>query len=183
MEHLKNSIKEIERASIAYKLPVKVQLTVPEHTRSFWVNLIGRGYPPPTRNFRWCTDRLKIKPTGTFVENKISETGSVILLVGVRRSESSNRAKTIKKYENEGRLSKHNDIPNCMIFKPIVELDIDDVWEFLATNKPLWTENHDKLIKLYRDSAGGECPVVMSKDDAPSVEPHLHVLDVGRAQL
>lgn len=168
VEHLKNSIKEIERASIAYKLPVKVQLTVPEHTRSFWVNLIGRGYPPPTRNFRWCTDRLKIKPTGTFVENKISETGSVILLVGVRRSESSNRAKTIKKYENEGRLSKHNDIPNCMIFKPIVELDIDDVWEFLATNKPLWTENHDKLIKLYRDSAGGECPVVMSKDDAPS---------------
>jgi hypothetical protein len=25
--------------------------------QSFWVNIIGRGYPPPNRTFRWCTQR------------------------------------------------------------------------------------------------------------------------------
>ena len=29
---------------------------------SFWVNIIGRGYPPPNRTFRWCTQRMKIDP-------------------------------------------------------------------------------------------------------------------------
>ena len=168
VEHLKQSINDIDRASRAYQLPIQTELTLPERDRSFWVNLIGRGYPPPTRNFRWCTDRLKIKPTANIVERKISEAGKVILLVGVRRSESSNRARTLKKYEKDGRLSKHNNIHNCLIFKPIVELDTDDVWEFLATHKPVWAENHDKLVQLYRDSAGGECPVIMSRDDAPS---------------
>lgn len=168
IKHLKDSIKKIERAAVAYGMPVKIKITEPEVEKNFWVNLIGRGYPPPTRTFRWCTNRLKILPTAKFVEEKIDENGEVILLVGTRRSESANRARTIKKYESEGRLSKHNDIPSCSIFKPIVELDIDDVWEYLATQKPLWGEDHADLIQLYRDSAGGECPVVMSQDDAPS---------------
>lgn len=168
VDHLRQSIEAIDLASRAYNLPVKTQLTVPEAEKSFWVNLIGRGYPPPNRSFRWCTDRLKIRPTAGFVEKKISEIGRVILLIGVRRAESSNRARTIKKYDAEGRLSKHSDIQECLIFKPIVDLETDDVWEFLGSHKPLWNENHDKLIKLYRDSAGGECPVVMSRDDAPS---------------
>lgn len=168
INHLKESIEHIDKASRAYQLPIKTKLTLPNIEKGFWVNLIGRGYPPPTRSFRWCTDRLKIKPTAHFVEEKISETGQVILLIGVRRSESTNRAKTVKKYETGERLSKHNDVASCLIFKPIVDLESDDVWEFLATNKPLWAENHDKLVKLYRDSAGGECPVIMSKDAAPS---------------
>ena len=79
VEHLKQSINDIDRASRAYQLPIQTELTLPERDRSFWVNLIGRGYPPPTRNFRWCTDRLKIKPTASIVERKISEAGKVIL--------------------------------------------------------------------------------------------------------
>ncbi len=168
IDHLKSSIEKIDEASRAYKLPVKTKITIPASEKNFWVNLIGRGYPPPTRSFRWCTDRLKIRPTAAFIEEKINETGSVILLLGVRRSESGNRARTIKKYEHEGRLSRHNDIKACQIFKPIVDLDVDDVWEYLGTFNPLWDTDHSELIKLYRDSAGGECPVVMSKDDSPS---------------
>ena len=166
--HLIQSLKRIQSACLAWRLPVKTQLTQPEATKNFWVNLIGRGYPPPTRTFRWCTDRLKIQPTAKFVAERVKENGEVILLLGVRRSESSNRARTIKRYEGDGRLSRHNDIHACYIYKPIVDLDVDDVWEFLATHKPIWGENHSELIRLYRDSAGGECPVVTSQDDAPS---------------
>ena len=31
-----------------------------------------------------------------------------------------------------------------------------------------WGGSHRRLIKLYRDAGGGECPVVMSREDAPS---------------
>lgn len=168
IDHLKVSLKKIEQAAKAFRLPVQVKLTKPDETKNFWVNIIGRGYPPPNRNFRWCTDRLKIRPTAKFIDDQITKNGEVILLIGVRRSESSNRARTIKKYDNDGRLSKHNDIPHCWIFKPIVELDVDEVWEYLGSNNPLWDVNHNDLIQLYRDSRGGECPVVVSKDDAPS---------------
>ena len=166
--HLTHSMRQIQLASKAYRLPVETKVTQPETKKNFWVNLIGRGYPPPTRTFRWCTDRLKIQPTARFVSEKIKENGEVILLLGVRRSESTNRARTIKRYEGEGRLSRHNDIHSCHIYKPIVDLDVDDVWEYLATNQPIWGESHDELIQLYRDSTGGDCPVVTSQDDAPS---------------
>ena len=55
VSHLKSSIEKIEEASRAYKLPVKTKITLPASEKNFWVNLIGRGYPPPTRTFRWCT--------------------------------------------------------------------------------------------------------------------------------
>ena len=40
-------------------------------TESFWVNIIGRGYPPPNRVFRWCTERLKIDPVNYFVKQRV----------------------------------------------------------------------------------------------------------------
>ena len=55
-----------------------------------------------------------------------------------------------------------------MVFRPIVDLDTDDVWEFLSLNVPPWGGSHQKLISLYRNAGGGECPVITSKDDAPS---------------
>ena len=168
VDHLKESMEKIQNAADAYRLPVRTQITKPKSEKNFWVNLIGRGYPPPNRSFRWCTDRLKIQPTASFIEEKVEETGSVILLLGVRRSESSNRAKTIKKYETEGRLNRHSEIKACLIFNPIVDLHVDDVWEYLGSKTPVWDNDHSALIKLYRDSAGGECPVVMSKEDTPS---------------
>ena len=42
---------------------LKVSATIEE---SFWVNIIGRGYPPPNRTFRWCTQRMKIDPVNAW---------------------------------------------------------------------------------------------------------------------
>jgi len=38
---------------------------------SFWVNIIGRGYPPPNRTFRWCTQRMKIDPVNALVKQRV----------------------------------------------------------------------------------------------------------------
>ncbi len=166
--HLHQSIREIANAANAFSLPITTAITTPDSDSSFWVNLIGRGYPTPNRTFRWCTDRLKIQPTTRYIKSAVDETGKVILLLGVRRSESASRAGTVAKYDNGERLHKHSDLTNCFVFRPIVELTTDDVWEFLATEPCPWGGSHKRLIQLYRDAGGGECPVVTSQSDAPS---------------
>lgn len=168
VQHIIESLSEIDEAASAFGLPIVTKITKPTVDQSFWVNLIGRGYPSPNRSFRWCTDRMKIKPTSQYIKSQISESGNVILLLGVRRSESATRAASIDRYDNGERLNKHNDLKGCMVFRPIVALDTDDVWEFLSLNVPPWGGSHQKIISLYRDAGGGECPAITSKDDAPS---------------
>jgi len=168
VQHIIESMEEIEGAASAFRLPVITKITRPSPDQSFWVNLIGRGYPSPNRSFRWCTDRMKILPTSRYIKSQVDQAGKVVLLLGVRRSESATRAASVGRYDNGERLNKHNDLVGCMVFRPIVELDTDDVWEFLALNEPPWGGSHLKLIGLYRNASGGECPVVTSKDDAPS---------------
>lgn len=168
VQHIIESVEEIGDAANAFGLPIITKITRPAPDQSFWVNLIGRGYPSPNRSFRWCTDRMKILPTSRYIKSQVDDAGQVVLLLGVRRSESSTRAASVNRYDNGERLNKHNDLVGCMVFRPIVDLDTDDVWEFLALNEPPWGGSHLKLIGLYRNASGGECPVVTSKEDAPS---------------
>jgi DNA sulfur modification protein DndC len=149
-------------------LPFFVHKTTPQVNNTFWVNLIGRGYPSPTRMFRWCTDRMKIRPTTDFIRSKVAENGEVILLLGVRRSESAARAASAKRYDNGGRLNTHNDIPGCLVFRPILELNTEEVWEYLMSNAAPWGGTHGSLVQLYRDAMGGECPIVIDPDAQPS---------------
>jgi DNA sulfur modification protein DndC len=168
IRHIVNSLEQIREASQTLRLPVKTEITRPALSQTFWVNLIGRGYPSPNRSFRWCTDRMKIQPTSAYIKARTDEADHVILLLGVRRSESATRAASVKRYDNGERLNRHNDLAGCLVFRPIVELSTDDVWEYLGENDAPWGGDHRKLVKLYRDAGGGECPVVTQKSDAPS---------------
>ena len=58
--HLKRVLAQIEEGAHVFGLPITCKLTRPDADDTFWVNLIGRGYPAPNRSFRWCTDRMKI---------------------------------------------------------------------------------------------------------------------------
>ncbi|WP_419745540.1 DNA phosphorothioation system sulfurtransferase DndC [Xanthomonas phaseoli] len=165
--HVATVQSEIDHAANAWRMPVRVVTTRPETDSTFWVNLIGRGYPPPNRSFRWCTDRMKIQPTSQYIRSQADMAGQVILLLGVRRSESSTRAATVARYDNGERLNRHNDLLNCMVFRPIVELSTDEVWEYLAFTPPPWGGSHSALIQLYMDAGAAECPTVLSQDDAP----------------
>lgn len=168
ISHVRTALEEMRMAAEAFDLPVSVATTSPEMDQTFWVNLIGRGYPSPNRTFRWCTDRMKIQPTSQYIKKLGSAAGGVVLLLGVRRSESAARAASVARYDNGERLNRHNDLQDCWVFRPIVELSTDEVWEFLAEELPPWGGSHSRLIKLYRDAGGGECPVVTAKSDAPS---------------
>lgn len=168
VQHIIDTTNEIEAAAQAFGLPVVTRITRPSADQTFWVNLIGRGYPSPNRSFRWCTDRMKIQPTNRYIKSQVDNVGQVILLLGVRRSESATRAASVSRYDNGERLNRHNDLQGCMVYRPIVELHTEDVWEFLAFSDPPWGGSHLKLIGLYRNASGGECPVVTQKTDVPS---------------
>ena len=166
--HLHTVCEEIKEAVGAFGLPVHVQITRPHEDQTFWVSLIGRGYPSPNRSFRWCTDRMKIQLTSRYIRSQVEASGQVILLLGVQRDESATRAGSIARYNNGTRLNRHNDLMDCMVFRPIVDVTTEEVWEFLALNAPPWGGSHQALISLYRNASGGECPVVTQKSDAPS---------------
>ncbi len=167
-DYVNKVLDQVRRGAEALGLPIEVVQTHPDADETFWVNLLGRGYPAPNRTFRWCTDRMKIRPTTRMLLKAVSESGEAILLLGARRVESAQRAQRAAQYDRDGRLSRHNDVKNCMVYRPIAELTDDDVWTTLLQCRPPWGGSHNTLSALYRDAQGGECPFVTSQDDAPS---------------
>lgn len=169
LDHVDDCVARIVSALPALGLPCTFFRASPDADQTFWVNLIGRGYPSPNRQFRWCTDRMKIAPTNGYIKSIVSERGQAILLLGVRKDESASRAQSINRYNPEyGRLNPHSSLAGCLVFRPIVDLKTDEIWSFLLQNPPPWGGSHRKLVTLYRNLAGGECPLVLDSSDAPS---------------
>lgn len=118
LRYVKKQIELIRSAAIVQEMPVSIEHTIPSLNKTFWVNLIGRGYVAPNVKFRWCTEKLKIKPTTKYIKDKISDYGEVIILLGIRRTESRTRAQSIKRHEVKGRrLSKHH-LPGAYVYAP-----------------------------------------------------------------
>lgn len=167
--HLRTTMSTISAAAAANQLPIKTRITKPNIDQTFWVNVIGRGYIPPTRNFRWCTDRMKIIPTSQLLKRFISEHKRAVLLVGTRKSESQNRFRNMEKHKVSATgMNPHSSIEGCRMFAPLAEFNDEDVWLILMQRKPPWGGSHHGLITLYRNAGGGECPLVLTKEDAPS---------------
>lgn len=167
--HLDAVTIRLEKAALNLNLPIVVARTEPELDKSFWVLLIGKGYPSPNLTMRWCTDRLKIQPTSSYIKRNVSQFGAAIVVLGVRRDESQTRQRSIDKRQNDRgkNLTPHSDLVGAFIYRPIVDLTTDDVWEILGSFHAPWGGDHRDLFQLYRDADSGECPVVLSQNEAP----------------
>ena len=169
IQHLRTTMEAVDVAARKAGLPIKTRITRPHIDQTFWVNVIGRGYIPPTRNFRWCTDRMKILPTSQLLEGLVRRHGRAVLLVGTRKSESENRRRTMVRRGVSGSvMNAHSTIAGCRVFAPLADLSDEDVWMILMQRTAPWGGSHRRLITLYRNAGGGECPLVLTPDDAPS---------------
>ncbi len=169
IEHLRDSLNEISSAAQQQGLPIETKITVPCIDQTFWVSVIGRGYIPPTRNFRWCTDRMKILPTTRLLKETLYNAKGIVLLIGTRRAESQNRRRAMDRREvTSSHLNPHNTVDNCWMFAPLADLEDNDVWMTLMQHSAPWGRTHRRLITLYRNAGGGECPLVLTKEQAPS---------------
>jgi len=170
-EYVYRVLDKIEQAAVEQDIPIRVIKTIPRLEDSFWVNLIGRGYPAPNNAFRWCTERLKIRPTSRFLIEQVNEFGEAIILIGTRSAESAQRAKSMKKHAIKGkRLTKHPIQPNTYMYAPIRSLSLEEVWYVINTMESPWGSNNSELFQIYSDASADdyECPTVVTNKEHKS---------------
>lgn len=146
-------------------LPITAHRLTPKLSDSFWVNILGRGYPAPRPKFRWCTERLKINPSNAFISGVVKENGEAIVVLGMRKAESTARARVMDRLEGDRvreRLSPNASLPNSFVYTPVEDWTNDDIWTFLMQVKNPWGFANRDLLTMYQGaSADGECPLVI----------------------
>ena len=156
------TLSELNEAAKGHAIPLEAHQVTPRVDQTFWINLLGRGYPAPTKTFRWCTERMKINPINAFVLDKVADYGEVIIILGARSAESASRAQVIAKHRIDGTsLGKHTSLPNAYVYTPIDDWTADEVWEYLMSAPRPWGGDNRALLELYRGSNAGECPIVI----------------------
>lgn len=152
---------------------VETHIVLPELEKTFWSCVIGLGYPTPEApGFRWCTDKLKIRPINKFVTETINNDGEIVMLLGVRKAESSYRARGIKDREIEGKLLiPHTDIKNAYVYNPLTELPNEKLWSYLLSGDAItpWGSDNKYLFSLYQGENLGEEQSALGEVDKDKV--------------
>ncbi|MGR5000952.1 DNA phosphorothioation system sulfurtransferase DndC [Vibrio celticus] len=165
------SLKQMQKAVDEQELPIHPHRLTPKTEDRFWVNLIGKGYPAPRYKFRWCTDRLKISPSNTFIQDVVKKNGEAILVLGTRKHESTVRSASMANIENrsdntrkEDGLNVNTQLDRVWVYTPVEDWTNDDVWSFLTQQKNPWGYRNSDLLGMYQGATdGGECPLVVDK--------------------
>jgi len=160
-----NSLEQMKVAAKDQQMPVEPHLLHPAIKDTFWVNLIGKGYPAPRNRFRWCTERLKIQPADSFIRAVIRSSGEVILVLGTRKAESVKRAANMARHREwrvRDRVNTNPNRPNSLIYLPIEDWRTDEVWLYLMQWQNPWGYSNKDLFSMYRGAtADNECPLVV----------------------
>lgn len=165
VNYTSDALRQMNEAAVRDNLPLTAHKLSPILDDKFWVNLIGRGYPAPNNNFRWCTERLKINPSNRFILSKVAEHGRVILALGTRRGESQRRDRVLAEHAITGyqRLSEHGKLRGAWVYTPIEHLTTNDVWKYLIQVESPWGGDNRRLSSLYQSAQDGECPLVVDE--------------------
>ncbi len=162
VDYIDTTLRRINEAAERQGMPFSAEKVMPTVNDGFWVNLIGRGYPAPTTRFRWCTERMKISPANRFIEQKVAQYSEVIMVLGVRKAESSTRMQLMSTYQVKGHLlRRHSSLRGAYVYAPIADFSTDDVWKYLLQNPSPWGNSNRDLAALYRNASAGECPLVI----------------------
>jgi len=166
-EYLIENHRKIKEEAKKQNLPITANILTPIINETFWVNLIGRGYPAPQQRFRWCTNRLKIKTSSRFIQEKISKIGEVLIVLGTRKKESDSRQAVMKKLEiHDSIFSRSNQFSAAYTYSPIRDWSTWDVWQYLMLTPGQWGNDNQVLAQMYKN-AEGECPFVVDDKSPP----------------
>lgn len=166
-EYVTSVLQKIKKSAKEQQLPITVRTTTPQIEDTFWACVIGKGYPVPNNAFRFCTEKMKIKPTSAFITNQVAADGEAIILIGTRLDESQQRAKSIRRHEIKGhRLAKHPLNPNTYTYAPIKELMLEEIWWIINVLPSPWGFDNKILFKIYSDASSDdyECPTVVTDE-------------------
>lgn len=190
LNYLNYNIKKINESAKKLDLPVEGIVVKPDSTNTYWTNIIGKGYPTPKSiQYRWCTERLKIRPSNDFIKKQL-EKEDVVVILGVRKDESIARKARIEKREIDGYLlTPHGTLKSknklAYVYTPIVDFTTADVWDVLVNSNKntvptpddifdhpatCWGTDTMELFNLYLKGSGdsGECPFIADESTAKS---------------
>jgi len=149
--HAARLLAHVEALTAAEGLPVRVFRVRSPIAESFWTLMLGKGYPPPGFRFRWCTDRLKVRPMNRLADGLASDPKAAVMLVGVREGESGERDRRLAAACGRGEcgpaaVGRASRFPAV---SPIRSWRTCTVWDFLTLLAPRWGWPTEELRALY----------------------------------
>lgn len=134
------------------KYPANIKIVYPDIADTYWVRMIGRGYPPPGPRFRWCTPKIKIKPSRKLHEDK------GLFITGLRMGESQQRDIRLKSSCMNGNANEcggdvwasQNGID---VAAPIINWTAEEVWYFLMFPAGKVVPEVKYVVDLYGNTA------------------------------
>jgi DNA sulfur modification protein DndC len=134
--------------AIENRYPAKVKIVYPEIEDTYWVRMIGRGYPPPGPRFRWCTPKIKIKPSRKLHKDK------GLFITGLRMGESQQRDIRLKSScLNGGANECGSDVwvnqKGIDVAAPIIHWTAEEVWYFLMMPSQKAIPETQLVVDLY----------------------------------
>lgn len=114
------------------------------------VYMLGRGVPPPSNTFRWCTGQIKVEPMEAALEEVLAGLdGQILLITGVREGESAMRDQRItmscsKDGAECGQGWYQQVLPNAKgvrgrisVLAPILHWRVCNIWDWLRVYAPM----------------------------------------------
>lgn len=161
--YVKSLLNELQ-IEFGTRSPFRIEILSAPVSHRFFVKVIGRGYPPPTNSFRWCTRYLRIDPVSRFIHAAAST--NAIVALGMRKSESQQRNRSIDKNGGGIWQTQSASSRKYRLFVPLLELSVEDVWSCIFDLPYPEAIDNKKLATLYRE-ASGECPIIRAPESAP----------------
>lgn len=141
------TLNRLSEEAKEYELPLSIKIVYPRLQDKFFVKVIGRGYPPPTNKFRWCTDMLRVRPINRYIK---TVEGKSVVLLGIRRGESVERERVLDKHATDNEYYfKQSGNKNVVIYSPIIKYTIEDVWNTIKIKERPTSIDYEKLKFLY----------------------------------
>lgn len=151
---VEQTLRNLSREAIENDIPIRTQIVSPVLQDRYFYKVVGRGYPPPSYKFRWCTDVLRIKP----IKNFLSEIkGQSIILLGLRKGESAERDKVLLRHKTNCEYYFHqSNNKNVIIYSPIIEYKVHDVWSVIERDSRPQSIDAERLQILYSILSSGD---------------------------
>jgi len=135
----------------------------------FFVYMLGRGVPPPSNTFRWCTAQLKIEPMLAALKSLREATGEkLLMLTGVRLGESAARDSRIalscgKNGAECGQGWFQEATPDAIAdtLAPLLHWRVCFVWDWLYFHAPQLTGLPTQLVAEAYGAGSGDLAEAM----------------------
>jgi DNA sulfur modification protein DndC len=157
---IREHIRETKRAVEEMNLDIEFIIVEPDIQNSYFTCVFGKGYQPPSVNFKWCVDRLKILPGRAALKKLIQPGETICQILGSRSSESTTRALSVEREYGQDFYGSHV-VGGIRTATPIRHWSARNVVTELIRNPAPYDYSNHILLNLYGSAAGGldECPI------------------------